>query len=491
MDGFRSGTTTTRGTGRRLKRRAGLIALALTGAIALFGPASAHALALDGLSAAPADTQAGANSDFTLAVGFDSDDVENLRISLPPGMVGDPGATPMCTPAQLHASTPACPAASQVGSTTVNATVTVAVLPVTLDIQGKIYNLEPQPGEPARFGIVLTPIALDPLPPLLPVVLEAAVELRQTDFGLDTVVADIPNSTQGLPTHINSMSMTLDGEPAQGTKPFMRNPTSCGPAVTRFTADAYGSDTEVTGEASFTPTGCENVPFHPGFSAVAGAPGATSNGQHTPVTTIITQEFNEAGLKDATVQMPNQLQPDLNRLALTCDPADFVARTCPESSVLGPARASSPLLSDPLTGKVILVDQPVGLPRIGVDLVGQLSMQVYGDLALTNTVSFAGLPDIPISEFQLGFDGGPNGLVTVAGDLCQETPVLGTTFVGHNGATQTGSTAASVDGCTAGAPAPATAKKAKKKCKKPKGKKKAKKKKKRKCKRKKRKRKRR
>jgi hypothetical protein len=70
-------------------------------------------------------------------------------------------ATPLCTVTQLNGDN--CPAASQVGSVTTNATITVVnPIAVTLDISGSIYNVTPQPGEPARFGIVLRP-GLNPI----------------------------------------------------------------------------------------------------------------------------------------------------------------------------------------------------------------------------------------------------------------------------------------------------------------------------------------
>ena len=211
---------TTEGTSTRIRKRAALLAVATAGLLALVGPASAHALALTGLSAQPASppdgtTQAGANTDFNINVAFAAGDVENLRIGLPPGLVGNPLATVKCTSAQLQSNS--CPAASQVGETTVNATITVTAIPVTLDIDGKLYNLEPGPGEPARFGIVLQPNPVPPLPAVLPpVILESSAELRQSDFGLDTVIEDIPNTTQGLPTHINEMNVTLFGDPPGG-----------------------------------------------------------------------------------------------------------------------------------------------------------------------------------------------------------------------------------------------------------------------------------
>jgi hypothetical protein len=66
---------------------------------------AAHALGFQGLSAAPANPNAGANSDLNVHIGFTSpaDDVKNLTVGLPPGLVGDPTATPLCSMAQLQA----------------------------------------------------------------------------------------------------------------------------------------------------------------------------------------------------------------------------------------------------------------------------------------------------------------------------------------------------------------------------------------------------
>jgi hypothetical protein len=221
---------------------------------------------------------------------------------------------------------------------------------------------------------------------------------------------------------------------------------------------------------AFTPTGCDALSFSPSFSARAGDVGATEVGQKTPVSTTISQDDGEAGLKDATVQLPEQFGPDLNVLALSCPPADFVARTCDPSTILGPADATSPLLDDGLSGNVHLVSDPAGLPKIGVDLTGQLQMQVYGALSLSNQVTFLGLPDIPISTFTLGFNGGPNGLVLVnARGLCEQPPPsLTATFLGHNGASTSTTVDAAIEGCTAKA---GSQNGAKKKCKKPKRKK--------------------
>jgi hypothetical protein len=450
-----------------------VLAAAAAALIALAAPAAAQALTVSG-TAAPNDTTAGANSDFVLDIDFDADYVENLRISLPPGLVGDPGATPRCTAAQLHSTPPACPATSQVGSTSVAAELKPLgeLVPIPVTVNGALYNLDPQPGEPARFGIVLTPLALPaPLPALLPVVLESAVQLRTTDFGLDTVIEDIPRTTEGIDTHISGMTVTLFGDPGEG-KPFMRNPTSCTPKTATITADSHADDTPATAQTpAFTPTGCDALDFSPSFSATMGAPGLTAVGSKPPLTTAIDQDAGEAGLLRAQVPMPPDVGAQNDQLNETCTQEQFDGGACPANSVIGSAIATSPLLTEPLTGQVALIGP--GLPRIGLDLRGPLAMKLYGDFAIIGSqtgVVFDGLPDIPIAHFELRFIGGPEGLLVANRDLCQPPPPsFSVSFLGHNGAGVSDDASAAIDGCGAASPAPAgdgkTAK-GKRKCKK-------------------------
>ncbi len=436
--------------------------IAVAGLIAVV-PVSASAMTVSG-TAAPTDTTAGAHSDFNIAINFGptSEDVQNLTVGLPPGVTGDPSATPLCTEAQLNsaiAGNDGCPADTQVGSVVANATVTVVALPVTLNVSGKLYNLTPHPGEPARFGIVLQPgnllgaITL----PLPPVILESGAALRQSDFGLDTVINDIPDSTSGLPTHINSQTITLFGNPADhgvpGTpKPFMRNPTSCTAKVTTFRASPHAPATgTATGSSPpFTPTNCGALDFSPSFTATVG--GAAQGSQTTAVTSI-DQDSGEAGLLNAHVFVPSDLAPNTltDLLSHRCPSPDFQAGTCPDNTVVGNAVAASPLLSRPLTGQVHLVDNGGGLlPNIGLDLRGQLHLLLQGSLNPDKSVTFGdvapGLPDIPISHFQLAFTN-PPGLLIANHNLCQgPPPVFHAEFVGYNGATSAVDSTATVQG---------------------------------------------
>jgi hypothetical protein len=65
-------------------------------------------------------------------------------------------------------------------------------------------------------------------------------------------------------------------------------------------------------------------------------------------------------------------------------------------------------------------------------------------------VAFNGLPDIPISRFQLTFTN-PPGLLGTARDICvPPAPLFHADFTGYNGASTSVDSAATVDGCGAG-----------------------------------------
>jgi hypothetical protein len=190
--------------------------------------------------------------------------------------------------------------------------------------------------------------------------------------------------------------------------------------------------------------------------------------QKTSATTSIDQDLDEAGLIKATVAIPPDLNPDASLLGNRCSPTAFLASNCPPNSVMGSAVAASPLLSQPLSGNVMLIESG-GLPDIGLDLQGQLHLLLKGTLGLDKVVTFDGLPDIPIAHFALTFPSSP-GLLTASRDLCVPPPPLfHADFQGYNGAsTSVNSSATVVGACNP----LATAKKCKK-AKKKKGKKRA------------------
>jgi hypothetical protein len=409
---------------------------------------SADALTLNNLSAAPANNDAGANSDISIhiEIGQASEDIRDLTIHLPPGVVGDPTGPEPCTEAQLEAN--ACPAESLVGSST--AVANIVSLPLPQTVNGTVFNVVPRAGEPARFGIVLTA----PVGP--PVILQSPAKLRSSDFGLDSELKDLPNEVElapnvALPIDITSLDITLFGMANDPPVPFMRNPTSCQQATTTFDATSYTGST-ASGSASFTPDECAALDFSPNLDVeLTAPPGANSNPK---MVTTITQEATEAGLRRAEVKLPATLSADNDKLSDVCSVANFDAGTCAPEAIIGSAVASSPLLEEPLAGPVAIVTPPSpGLPDIGLDLRGPLALKLRGNLGFAPDFRarnvFDNLPDIPISEFTLTFNGGEGGFVEQLGSVCDGDGVFDTVFDGHNGEQTTGQVAATRIGCVA------------------------------------------
>ena len=443
---------------RRSRRGTAAVLAVLTAAVCLLAVPAAHAaLGFQGLSGKPASLAAGAHSNVDIHIGFTdpSDQVKDLTVHLPPGLVGNPRAAPLCTPTQLNGDS--CPANSKVGSVVANVNV-VAVpgaLEVPLTVNGSLYNLVAHQGEPARFGIVLKPVALPPpLGGTLPkIIQQSAVQLRRSDFGLDTIVNDFPRETSGLETDITSLDLSLQG--TVNGRGFMRNPTSCTLKTFSFDAVSYGRHSVHGAAPSFTPTNCGALPFSPAFTVKIGAPGATRPGSSPPLTTVIEQDATEAGLASAKVLLPSGVEANSALLTTSCPLLRFEvdATTCPARTIVGSATATSPFVPSALTGPVVVVAPGKnGFPRLGVELNGPLSLHILGSFVLESAGvgnAFAKLPDIPIARFALRFHGGRNGLVTISRNLCgSQAPRFLGVFDGFNGAHRQGRVPAQVNGCS-------------------------------------------
>ncbi len=120
---------------------------------------------------------------------------KNLQFDLPPGLIGNPVPFPQCTLGDFNANskfphaqfTNKCPADTQIGV----AMITVQVVGEALGgktcglatVTVPLFNLEPAPGEPARFGFSVC---------LNPVYLDTAVRTG-SDYG---ITVNVTNTTQ-------------------------------------------------------------------------------------------------------------------------------------------------------------------------------------------------------------------------------------------------------------------------------------------------------
>ncbi len=430
-----------------------VVLLAAAGMLLFALPGSVLAASLDGPSAAPATTTAGAHSDFTVsfslndlgAIGGGGDDLRNLDIELPAGLVGDPGAATVCGFAQLTTDT--CPATAQVGTTNVSADVRVQpfgpILPVELNsqsINGTIYRIPTRGTEPARLGIVLRPTFPIIGTPLSKVVLESPARVRVPgDGGLTASIRDMP-TTQSTPLgtaalRIRRVAMTLQRTAGTG-QAFETNPTTCTPAPTKITAGFYSGQVK-TATTSFTPTDCAGVPFTPALS-VGAAPALADVPTAASVTASLPFNRNPGARaqtqpKRAVVVLPEgfELSPTVGSAGdlAGCSDAQF-ARTsgapssCPAASQVGSVNFSSPLIDAPLTGKVFLADPVPGGPLVRIFIVAEqsgaadaLRIKLQGDVTVDQatgqiTTVLNDVPPLPFTTFTLTFQGGEHAVVS-------------------------------------------------------------------------------
>jgi hypothetical protein len=414
--------------------------------VLLFAAAPAQAAFSVGLtSSADTTTQAGAPTDFTTDATFpDNEDVQRLTFHLPPGLVGNPNVTPLCPQTTFNGGT--CPADTQVGTTSVTAT--VGVVPGVVST-GEVFNLEPSPGEPARLGVDVHTALGD-------IKIPVSASLRPSDGGLDaTTASDIPNCAGPsclVPVHVTEQVLTLQGQPPLASGPFITNPTGCPtpPDQTKVDATSYSSST-ASAAADYPVTGCELLPFAPQMTATADVSGGSAVGTHIALDTIITQTPGQANPKRVKVTLPDAIDADQTALARVCPPADQAAFNCPAISKIGEATAETPLLSQPLTGNVYAANTGMGLLGFAVQFTSPVQLELDGGANLPNFIivsTFDNVPDVPLSKFALHFDNGPNGSLLAGQDLCTIGPqTVQGEFLAHSGATATQTPTMAVNGC--------------------------------------------
>jgi hypothetical protein len=401
--------------------------------------------------AAPVDAPAATHRDFCVAFNLDTsgDDVKKITISLPAGVVGDPGATPRCSFVHDTSGKPtskgACSTANEVGD--VSSTVTAPLLG-DLAITGEVYNLTPQPGEPARLGIALDGGMVGTIGPTY---LETAVRVRVPDAGLDSITDNVPNSASGIPISVKSMALNLWGSSAAGrhssmTKAFMTLPTRCDvPAATKITTVSYGGQSSA-GSTSFPVTQCDQVPFTPdlevGPSPVhADTPGEAFAKLIVPTTDTGTGDNarRQAYLRNVELHLPPglALNPPLANGLIPCTPEQFAKDSdtppqCPANTVMGTVEFRTPIFpgevlggkvyfGTPLPGKPLVNFISVEDPRLRIKLVGYATIDPD---TTAITAHFEDQPQVPFESFKFTYIDPGNGRATLTSPTtCGAFPV--------------------------------------------------------------------
>jgi hypothetical protein len=201
---------------------------------------------------------------------------------------------------------------------------------------------------------------------------------------------------------------------------------------------------------------------------------------------------SDANIKQVKVDLPKQLPSRLTTLQKACTAAQFNANPagCPAASLIGTAKAITPIIPVPLEGPAYFVshggeafpDLEIVLQGYGVTIV--LTGNTFISKAGITSSTFKAVPDQPVTSFELTLPEGKYSALAANGNLCKPTTTktvkkkvkvevkghektetrkvkqtepesleMPTEFVGQNGAVIHQSTPVSVTGCAKAKPA--------------------------------------
>jgi hypothetical protein len=387
---------------------------------------------------------------------------KDLRVKLPPGLVGNPTPIPKCGLSTFvkPSTTVHCPDDTAVGVVTPIADNLFGETHVPLAEAVPLYNLEPAVGEPARFGFT-TQVG--------PVVLDTGVSTGE-GYGVVVTAPDIPDDLGFIgsqvtfwgvpadPRHDTTRGQCLDQ--FQGSdihkitvletacplqekpQPFVIMPTSCAGALeTSVEGDSWSEIGRFTAPKRYTfsgsfgeplpEDGCNQLSFNPSISVApdsqsGSSPSGLTVGVHVDQESSLNPEgLAGSSVKDTTVTLPagvglNPAGADglsacsLNQIALNT-PAE---QTCPEAAKVGNVTIETPLLPDPLKGAAYLAAQNanpfgslVALYLVAKDPVSGVLVKLAGEVKpdehtgqLVST--FKETPQLPFEDLKLEFYGG-------------------------------------------------------------------------------------
>ncbi|MEX0992551.1 MAG: hypothetical protein WDZ37_01005 [Solirubrobacterales bacterium] len=366
-----------------------------------------------------------------------------LNFQSAPGIVAYIGSVPQCAPDLAYAGN--CPEASRIGD--IEADVGPGDSP--LHQSGSMYLTQPlREGDVIGFAFVIPAIA-GPFD-FGKFVNTSGVSLSAGGDTATTETASIPTVFKGVPVQIRRIEVDVNRDN------FLLNPSGCD--AREFKGEFTGSldffPVEPLAKSStavpFQPTGCDKLPFDPKLQFIAGEKGQTDARDNPPVKAIYTQGPGQAALRSSRVAIPGVLRPNLRSVQrLLCQAA--TPRTCPASSRVGIATIDSPLLSEPLTGNLFLLQEPGKiLPRLAISTQGAVSVDIQSRNVIEGikTVNyFDVVPDVPLAKTEFSFFGGPNGLLSSFDDLCVDRSFGEASFASHNGKSVSYKPLLAVEGC--------------------------------------------
>ena len=410
---------------------------------------------------------AGSYSPFYLRITRNDGEQELTKFTtvLPPGLSGNLTGIPFCPEAAIEAARsatglheiaePSCPAASEIGHSLVGAGVG-SVLAWT---PGKIYLAGPYHGS-ALSIVSVTSAAVGPFD-LGTVVIRFGLQLNPdtAQVEIDSEGSDaIPHIIDGIVVHVREIHVYVD------RSRFVLNPTNCNPMSISETITGAGADpanpTDQDNVAVGTPfqaADCANLSFKPTLTAFTSGKTSRKGGASLVVKVSYPNapQGTQANIRSVKVDLPKQLPSRLSTLQKACPDTIFDANPamCPSGSIVGHAKAVTPILPVPLEGpayfvshggakfpELIMVIQGYGLT---IDLHGETFISKKGITSST----FRAVPDQPVTSFELTLPEGADSALAANGNLCKTKLAMPTALTGQNGIAIHNSTKIAVTDC--------------------------------------------
>ncbi len=394
-------------------------------------------------SATVSTTASNGNPDLTLNFTRPDNnrDIRSISVALPTGLVAQTSATTLCSQATAAAGN--CLTSQEVG----DVTTTIGSGAETYSLSGKLHNVTPNAGEPARFGVTI-PVLVGPFD-LGKLTIPVATTLR-SDYGV-TADASLPARYEGIAVHVRTLQLKLLGTlPNAGNARFVTNPSKCQSNTINATVTSTGaSPATANGSSNFTTTACGNFGSTPTLNVARSTDQAADP---VGLTFNVASAATNPTIGRVQVQFPlgMEVNPAFANGLTPCSTANITAGTCNSADAIGTVTLNTPLLStNPVTGFVYLeTPGTTAATRYRVALIVQLPGQKLivrgavtvngstdiptGGTGSTSTsstgqvsVDFSNIPDLGFTSMQIAFNSGTRAMV-VNPETCTTATFAGT-----------------------------------------------------------------
>ncbi len=424
------------------------------------------------LTGGATNVNAGSFSPLTLTMTRQDGEqnLQSVEAHLPPGLSGVLSNIELCPEPQANLGE--CGPNSFVGQTTV--AVGVGGEPFTVS-GGKFYLTGPYNGTGgctvgetgcAPFGLTFeVPAKAGPFdfaktkanhPACDCVLVRGKIEINPTTAAV-TITSNPPGTPDSIPTSLEGIPLEIQHVNAITTRSdFQFNPTNCSKMEATGTIHSSEKATD-TLSVPFQVTNCAFLKFTPGFAVSTSGKTSRANGASLSVKLAYPSApfGSQANIARVKVELPKALPSRLTTLQKACSAAQFESNPagCPPASIVGHAKAITPLIPVPLEGpayfvshggeafpSLIIVLQGYG---VRIDLVGSTFINKAGITSST----FKTVPDQPVGSFELTLPQGRYSALAANGNLCKDKLAMPTEFVAQNGAEIHETTKIAVTGC--------------------------------------------